>query len=51
MLGYVLDPGWYEYQQYGDPTGRVGAPHPVLALGLLVSSALLLGLMFLGQGS
>ena len=50
MLGYVLDPGWYAHQRYADPTGRVGTPHPAVALGLLMSSAVLVGLVVFIQG-
>jgi hypothetical protein len=50
MLPYSVDPRWYETYWYADPTGRAGVPHPAVAVGLLLASALLIGsLAALGQ--
>ena len=44
------DPTWYETCWNGDPMGRTAeAPHPLVALGLLLSSALLIGLLAIGH--
>jgi hypothetical protein len=50
MLPYQLEPDWHQNHWYADPSGRTPEPpHPaVAALGLLASSALLVGLLFLG---
>jgi hypothetical protein len=50
MLPYVLDSGWYETHGYGDPIGRAIEPHPIVLIGVAMSSALLIGaLALLGQ--
>lgn len=49
MLQYIVDPGWYETTWYADPTGRAGRPHPLVALSILLSSALLIELVAFGQ--
>ena len=51
MLGYVLDPGWYDQYWYSDPTGRVGTPHPAVGLAALILSVVLLGVMAFVQGA
>ena len=50
MAPFQLEPNWYQNHWYGDVMGRTaGVPHPVVALGALLSSALLIGLLVFGH--
>lgn len=51
MWQYVVDRGWSETYWHADPTGRAGQPHPLVALGILVSSALLVALVAFGPAA
>jgi len=50
MVPFQPEPNWYQDRWYGDVMGRTAeVPHPVVALGALLSSAVLIGLLVFGH--